>query len=180
MSVASRYAGALADAVFAEGSGLEPRQALEELRSFAGLVKESAELRNVLVSPAISTSKKRAVIARFSDMLPLSRLVRNFFYVIVDHRRAGIVESVVDAFEVVLDERSGVVRASVTSAVPLDESEARELRESLSRVAGKQVRCEYSVDPELIGGVVARIGSTVYDGSVRSQLQGLRERLTAP
>ena len=178
-AVAGRYARALVNAVLAEGAGLDPRQAVSQLRSFADLVRGSSELHNVMVSPVVSSAKKRAVADRLSGSLGLSSIVRNFLFVIVDHRRTAMLSQIADAFESALDERMGVVRAQVTSAAPLAADQVQQLQAELTRVAGKQVRCEFGVDPSLIGGVVARIGSTVYDGSVRSELHKLRERLTA-
>jgi F-type H+-transporting ATPase subunit delta len=174
-----RYARALADAVMDPKTGLDPKQALNELRAFTAIVRESNELRNVLLSPAVSNSKKRNVVARFADSLPLSRVVRNFLFVLVDRRRTDLLNDMADAFETALDERLGIVRADVKSASPLNERQQSDLQQELSRVSGKKVRCDFSIDPALIGGVVARIGSTVYDGSVRSQLETMRERLVA-
>jgi F-type H+-transporting ATPase subunit delta len=178
-AVSIRYARALVNAVMGPKSEVDPKQALNELRTFGAMVHESAELRNVLLSPAVSNAKKRNVIGRFADSLPLSRLVRNFLYVIIDRRRSHLLDDMADAFELALDERLGIVRADVKSAAPLNDRQQSDLQQELSRVSGKQVRCEFSIDPELIGGVVARIGSTVYDGSVRSQLEIMRERLVA-
>ena len=178
-AVATRYAHALADAVLAPGSGIEGKDAAGQLRSFESLVKTVPEFRNVLLSPAVSTSKKRGVITRFAESLRLSRLVRNFLFIIVDRRRADILDEITEAFETALDERLGFVRAEVTSAAPLNGRQQSELQDALSHVAGKQVRCDFRVNPELIGGVVARIGSKVYDGSVRTQLQSLGQRLVS-
>ena len=178
-AVASRYAQALADAVLAPTSDVEPKQALAQLRSIEDLVESTPELRSVLLSPAIATSKKRAVMGRFAEQLGVTRLVRNFLFLVVDRRRADILDEIAVAFEAALDERLGFVRAEVTSAAPLSERQQTELQESLSRVAGKQVRCEFKLNPELIGGVIARIGSKVYDGSVRTQLQSLGQRLAS-
>ena len=178
-ALSQRYAHALADAVLDPKSSLPGPQAATDLRTFETLVKGSPELRHVLLSPAIPAAKKRAVIGRISDSLPLSRLVRNFLYVLVDRRRTELLGQIAEAFDGVLDERLGFVRANVTSAAPLNETQRRDIEQTLSRVTGKKVRCTFSVDPELIGGVVARIGSTVYDGSVRTQLQTLSERLAS-
>jgi F-type H+-transporting ATPase subunit delta len=178
-ALASRYAQALADSVLAPGRGMEPRKAIDELRSVEGLIRTSAELRSVLLSPAVAPVKKRAVLRRFADSLSLSRLVSNFLLVLVDRRRIGTLDEIAAAFEVALDERMGFVRADVVSASPLTETQKGELQEALSRVAGKKVRCEFAVDPNLIGGVVARIGSKVYDGSVRTQLEVLHQRLVS-
>jgi F-type H+-transporting ATPase subunit delta len=178
-ALASRYAKALADAVLSPGSGADPRQSLAELRAFEQMVEASPELRNVLLSPAVPTVRKRAVVARFVPLVPLSPLIRNFLFVMIDRRRADLLGEMSAAFEAALDERTGWVRAEVQSAGPLTEAQRASLQDELSRVASKQVRCDFSVDPALIGGVVARIGSTVYDGSVRTQLESLRERLVA-
>jgi F-type H+-transporting ATPase subunit delta len=178
-AVSFRYARALVDSVIAPQSQVNPKQALAELRIFSGMVRHSAELRNVLLSPAVSNAKKRNVIGRFAESLPLSRLVRNFLFVIVDRRRTDLLDDMADAFETALDERLGIIRADVKSAAALNDRQQSELQQELSRVSGKQVRCDFSIDPSLIGGVVARIGSTVYDGSVRSQLETMRERLVA-
>jgi F-type H+-transporting ATPase subunit delta len=178
-AIAARYAQAFAGAVLSPGAGLEPEQALDELRRFESMMKDSAELRNILLSPAVSTARKRAVVARFADMIPLSLLVRNFLFVIIDRRRAAALGEIIAAFRAALDERLGLVRASVTTAAPLNERQQEELQQTLTQVAGKQVRCSFEINPELIGGVVARIGSTVYDGSVRTQLESLRERLAS-
>jgi F-type H+-transporting ATPase subunit delta len=111
--------------------------------------------------------------------MPLSTQVRNFLYVLVDRRRAGLLDEITDAFEAAVDERSGVVRAEVSSAVPLSDAQRAELAKALSDVTGKRVRCEFAVDDSLIGGVIARIGSTVYDGSVRTQLGEIQQLLAS-
>ena len=96
------------------------------------------------------------MVGRFADSLPLSRLVRNFLYVIIDRRRTGTLPDVAEAFEIVLDERLGIVRADVKSAT-LNDRQQSDLQQELSRLSGKQVRCNFSYDPELIGGVVAQM-----------------------
>ena len=178
-AVSIRYARALADTVFNPHAGLDPKQALDELRTFSAMVQESAELRNVLLSPAVSNTKKRNVVGRFAESLPLARLIRNFLFVIIDRRRTDLLPDIADAFETTLDERRGILRADIKSAAPLSEQQQTALQQELSRLSGKQVRGEFSTDPALIGGVIARIGSTVYDGSVRSQLESMREQLVA-
>ena len=177
-AVASRYAQALADAVLAPGAAGNPTQVVSELRSVESSVRSSRDLETVLLSPAVPTARKRAVISRIAQAGGLSPLVRNFLFVMVDRRRTDLLPEITEAFEAAVDERMGFVRAQVTSAAPLSEAQKAEMQSALTQVAGKQVRCEFTVDPELIGGVVARIGSKVYDGSVRAQLSELRERLT--
>jgi F-type H+-transporting ATPase subunit delta len=178
-AVSTRYSRALADAVLDPKSGLEPGRAWQELRTFADTVRDSVELRNVLLSPAVAPARKRAVVARLAGTLQISKLVRNFFYVLIDRRRLGLLDDMVAAFEAEIDARLGIVRAQVTSAAPLDDPQRAEMQAALARVAGKQVRASFEVDPALIGGAVARIGSTIYDGSVRGQLDALRTRLVS-
>jgi F-type H+-transporting ATPase subunit delta len=176
-ALASRYAGALVDVVTGPQSQVDPQAAVRELRAFEGVFASSQELRNALASPAVPPGRKRAVVARLAETLSLSRAVRNFLYVLIDHRRTHHLPEIVDTFEVLLDARLGIVRADVASARELSERQQTMLRDELSRVAGAPVRLRFSVNPELIGGVVARIGSTVYDGSVAGQLEALEKRL---
>ncbi len=178
-AVATRYARALVEAVLNPAAALEPKLAAEELHSFQEMLAGGSELRNVLLSPAVTASRKRAVVAKFAEMMPLSRIVRNFLYVLIDRRRILILDEIVDAYGVILDERLGVVRADVKSARPLSGEQQSALQVELSRISGKEVRCNYAVDEDLLGGVVAKIGSTIYDGSVRAQLNTLKQRLTS-
>jgi F-type H+-transporting ATPase subunit delta len=165
------------DVVTGPSSDVQPRRAAEELRTFASAVADFADLRNALTSPAVSMARKRAVITRLAEALGLSRIMRNFLLVLSDHRRAGDLPQVADIFEVLLDERLGFIRADVRSAKELVRDDQSALAGKLAAMTGKQVRMRFEVDGELIGGVVARIGSTVYDGSVRGQLAALGRRL---
>lgn len=178
-ALAFRYAHALADAVLAPEAGVDAHRIAGELRTFHAAVTESYDLRNVLLSPAVPTARKRAVAAKIAESAGLSRIVRNFLFVMIDRRRTDLLGVIAEAFETVIDERLGFVRAKVSSAAPLNGQQQADLQDALSRASGKQVRCDFAVDASLIGGVVARIGSTVYDGSVRSQLDLLRQRLVS-
>ncbi|MGH9666455.1 MAG: ATP synthase F1 subunit delta [Bryobacteraceae bacterium] len=175
--VASRYARALAEVVFSPGSGVEPQAVLSQLRAVEALFAESSALRTVLLSPAVPPSKKRAVVTRLAEPLGIARPVRNFWYVLIDRRRIESLPEIREAFETMLDEHLGLVRADVASAGDLSASQRASLQAQLSRLSGKQVRPEFSVNAALMGGVIARIGSTVYDGSVRGELDALRKRL---
>lgn len=179
LAIANRYARALADAVLAPHSGLEAPAALDQLAGFNQMLKESSDLRSVLLSPAVSGTRKRAVIAKLGEPLGLDKLVRNFLYVVIDHRRIGRMSEIAAAFQLAIDERLGRVRAQVSSPAALAGPEQEALAAQLARMTGKQVRCEFQVDPHLLGGVSVRIGSTIYDGSVRGQLDALRHRLAA-
>ncbi len=172
-AVAFRYARALAD--LAGQARVDDVAA--ELEAFVAVLGGSADLRNAIQSPAVPPPRKRAVIARMAEMLPLSALVRRFLYVVVDHRRAGLLAEICEAYEQVMDERQGISRAEVVSARELSRAEQSDLTASLAQLTGRQVRARFAVREDLIGGVIARIGSTVYDGSVRGQLEVLKERL---
>jgi F-type H+-transporting ATPase subunit delta len=172
-----RYASALADVVTAPGSAIRPDQLLSELRGFEAALRSSTELGNALISPAVPPARKRAVVARIGDSLQLSRIARNLLFVLIDHRRIAALDGILHSFEIIVDERLGFARAEVSSARELSEAQRAALTAQLERKTGKRIRTQYSVDPSLIGGVVARIGSTVYDGSVRGQLNTLGRRL---
>ena len=178
-AVSYRYARALADAVLDPRNGLTAEKAKSELQAFDELVQSSHELQNALLSPAVAPPRKRTVIGRFAGELALSKLVRNFLYVLVDRRRVNLLHDIRAAFEAEIDARSGVVRAEVTSAAPLADAERAQVQAKLSAITGKQVRADFSVNQDLIGGVVAKIGTTIYDGSVRGQLAELRAKLVA-
>jgi F-type H+-transporting ATPase subunit delta len=178
-AVGARYAKALLDIVMAQGSGLDPHAVLKELRAIGDLIETSPALTNVLLSPAVSPSRKRAVIGRLVEPMGVARPVRNFMFVCIDHRRITQLDSIIDAYEDLLDQRLGFVQAEVTSASLLDEKQRSRLEAELSRLAKKKAKAAYSIDPELIGGVIARVGSIVYDGSVRGQLDRMRVKLSS-
>jgi F-type H+-transporting ATPase subunit delta len=177
-AVVNRYANALADVVLSPDSGIQPPQAIEQLRAFDSVVSSSHDLRSVLASPAIPVARKRAIIKEIANKMGFAAVMRNFVLVVNDHRRAAALGQIVDAFETIIDERLGFVRAEVRSAFDLDNNQQGELSGRLGQLAGAPVRIKFAVDPHLIGGVTARIGSTVYDGSVRGRLAVMRTRLT--
>src|SRR4051794_13846889 len=177
-AVAARYANALADVVTAGGSTLSPQQAVAELRSFETTLRGSVELQNALATPAVPGSRKKAVVGRIADILKLSPVSRNFLYVLVDRRRIASLSNIIRDFEAVVDARLGFAQAEVTSAREMSEAQRRDLNARLERLTGKRIRMRFMVDQALIGGAVARIGSTVYDGSVRGQLASLERRLS--
>ena len=175
-AIVNRYASALVDVVTGP-KGMDAPQASQHLRAFEGLMAESAELRNVLSSPAVAPARKRAVVKDLAGRLGVAGIVRNFLLVLTDHRRLAALAQVIDSFEILLDERLGFVRASLLTARELDERQKTALVDGLSRFTGKKVRARFAVETDLIGGVVAHIGSTLYDGSVRGQLNSLARRL---
>ena len=175
--VTTRYAKALVEVVTASGSTLDPQRALTELQAVQALFASSSDLRNALLSPAVSPSRKRHVIARLAEPMGLSKQVRNFVYILADHRRVGDFSAVVEAFESLLDEHLGFVRADVSSARELNPAQRAALEAELTRLAGKKAKLRFTTDPALLAGAVARVGSRVYDGSVRGQLERLRTKL---
>lgn len=179
LAVASRYAKAFVDLLFEGKAEPAPEAAVDQLRRFEESYSISAELRNILLSPAVTPARKRAVVARLGADLDLAKTVRNFLYVLIDRRRIGVLKEVRAAVETEIDRRRGVVRADIASARKLEEAQRAVMQAKLSELSGKQVIGRFRVDPDLLGGAVARIGSRIYDGSVRGQLETLRRRLAA-
>jgi F-type H+-transporting ATPase subunit delta len=177
--LASRYARALIEVCEAGGSACQPEAALAQVEAFEIALAESAELRDVLLTPSVPIARKQGVVSRLAALLELSKPVKDFLFVVVAHRRSNLVPAMRRALEDLLDERAGVVRADIASARELTEAQRQAVTRGLSKVTGKQVRPRFSEAPELLGGVVARIGSTVYDSSVRGRLAALREHLVS-
>lgn len=178
-AVAMRYGRALVEVIAAPGSGIDPAHALNELRAISGIIADSTDLRNALLSPAVPPSRKRAIVARIVEPLAVARQVRNFLYVVIDHRRIHELTSIVEAFAAVLDQHLGYVRADVSSARELTESQQAGIAEQLSRLSGKKAKLKFTTDAELLAGVLARAGSTVYDGSARGQLERLKREVVS-
>jgi F-type H+-transporting ATPase subunit delta len=175
----SHYARALADAVFAPGSGLAPNDAVSQFRLAESLLSGSKDLHRVLLSPAVKKTKKQAVIGKLADELGLHRLIRNFLLVVVSHRRTGDLTAMRQDFEAIADERQGWIPAEIASARELDPEQRQEIERVLGGRAGKLIRARYIVDPSLLGGVRARLASREYDATVRGKLETLRARLVS-
>jgi F-type H+-transporting ATPase subunit delta len=178
LAAATRYARALADLALDPKSGLAPDLAVAQLDSFQQLLDASAELRNVLATPAVSAAKKRAAVGRLGGVLGIHRLIRSFLNVLIGHRRTGLFGEIRQAFSAELDARLGIVRAQVSAALSLSDAQRAALESSIAGLTGQQVHCSYTVDPALLGGVAVKMGSKYYDGSVRGQLDALRRRLS--
>ncbi|MEO5922685.1 MAG: ATP synthase F1 subunit delta [Bryobacteraceae bacterium] len=173
--VATRYGRALADVVVT--ANIDGAVVLSALRQVEDVIEGSAELRAALLSPAVSPVRKRAVVQRILQPLGLPDKVTNFVNVLIDHRRVKDLKHIVDAFEQLLDERLGYIGAVVRSAKELTGAQQASIETQVSRVSGKKAKVKFITDSSMIGGVVARVGSTVYDGSVRGQLERLRTKL---
>jgi F-type H+-transporting ATPase subunit delta len=173
-TVARRYATALADVVTVRGEAQEVRQ---ELDAWAGMTQSNENLLEVFRNPTIPYDQKRKVLGTLIARTRVRPTTANFLQVLLQNQRLADLGEINKRFAHVLDERSGVVSAQVTTAraVPRDAQEA--LRSKLASLTGKSVRLSFSTDESLIGGIVTRIGSTIYDGSVRNQLEQVKERL---
>jgi len=176
-AVASRYARAFSDVVLE--MKLDPKQVTAQLNSMVELYRSSLDLRRVWESPAIPAEQKRHLLDTVVERDAILRPLRNFLAVLIDHGRIHDVEMIARQFETELNQRLGIVEAEVSSSRPLEQAEREELLAQASRVTGKQISAKYQVDPSLIGGATVRIGSTIYDGSVRGQLERIKEQLSA-
>lgn len=176
-AIASRYARALVEVVLSDE--IDPAVATQQLRSFVDAVKESIELRRVWESPALLPEQKRAVLDSIAREIGALKQVRNFMAVLIDNRRIPMLEQIARQFQVELDAQLGFAEADITSARPLSAEEQRGIESRVERLTSKKVRARYSANSALLGGITIRIGSTIYDGSVRGRLQKLKEQLSA-
>ena len=173
-SIARRYAKALFSLADEQGQVEQWSSGLEGLgRALAS----SPELRETLASPLFEKDQRRAVVGELAKALGLAETVRNFLLLLADRDRLAYLPAIVQNFRDLADARLGRIRARVTSAVPLTPEEAKRIAERLAQAEKAQVIVETAVDPALLGGVVAQVGSLVYDGSVRSQLEELRRAM---
>jgi|HubBroStandDraft_1064217.scaffolds.fasta_scaffold00250_10 F-type H+-transporting ATPase subunit delta len=176
-SVVGTYARAFADVVMTKSNLLDPARMLYELHGIKDLLKESDTLRRVLENPSIPGNAKRGVLDAITMRLGTTRQVRNFIAVIIDNRRLPLFSEILKQLEQELDERQGLAEAQVSSARQLSDPEKRMLEAEITRMTGKKVRARYEEDPSLLGGAVVQVGSTIYDGSVKGQLERIKEQL---
>ncbi|HEY0703064.1 MAG TPA: ATP synthase F1 subunit delta [Candidatus Acidoferrales bacterium] len=173
-AVAERYAAALADVATAHRAGELVRK---DLASFLAEYADSADLRNALETPSLDHEVKNKIIAAVAAKMGLSDIVRNFISLVVSHQRTHLLHEINDDFATEMNRRVGIVEAEVTTARPLSDAEKKELLAVLTKRTGKKVDAQFAEDKALLGGAIVRVGSTVYDGSVREQLNRMRERL---
>ena len=173
-TVARRYALALADVVTKTN---ETDSVRTELKSWEAMINANTDLQNAFRNPAISHSSKEKVLENLIERAKPSRTTANFLRVLLRNNRLTELAEINEKFASVLEERSGVVSASVMSARPLPENVRAEMKTNLERLTGKTVNLNFRTDETLIGGVVTRLGSTVYDGSVRTQLEELKQQM---
>jgi F-type H+-transporting ATPase subunit delta len=171
-----RYARALAEVVANQQMDIVAAQG--DLNRFADVLAESAELREVLDNPAIPEPQKMGVLNTLGDRLGLSKPVRNFLAVVSRHGRILQLREMANTFASLADEETQVAEVVISSAHPLDDGARRLLEAQATRLAGgSRIKTTYEEDPSLLGGAVVKIGSTVYDGSVKMQLAQLKERM---
>jgi F-type H+-transporting ATPase subunit delta len=174
-AIALRYAQAFAAVVASQK--LDPLATRRQLADFNDTLAASQALREVLSNPAIPSDQKLRVLDAIAGRLGVFPQVRNFLAVIMDHQRINVLQEILDEYHGLADEQAGLAEAEITTARPLDDRDRAELEAQVARLAGGRVHAIYREDTSLLGGAVVRIGSTVYDGSVRAQLLGLRQKL---
>jgi F-type H+-transporting ATPase subunit delta len=170
------YANALADIALAQGA-VEP--VLKQLGEIGAAYQDSAELRTFLASPAVEIEDKRTVIEKLTARLGTSKILRNLLLVITNNRRTQLIPDIIANFQQVIRQRQNVAAAEITSVVELSAEQKKELAATLERLTGKKIEPNYSLDSGLLGGAMVRIGDTIYDGSLRSRLNQMRELLAA-
>lgn len=174
-AIASRYARALVEVVMQQK--IDPAVALQQVQDMVATVQGSEQLRMVWESPAIPAEQKRAVLDAVAGASGLLKPIRNFFAVLIDHGRIPMAAQIARQFEKELNGELGFIEADITSSRQLSPDEKSGLESQVGNLTGKKVRARYATNPELLGGAVVRVGSTIYDGSVRGQLQKMKEQL---
>jgi F-type H+-transporting ATPase subunit delta len=172
---AARYARALLDVVIKES--IDPQQVEQQLAALAEVIEKHPELQRVLTNPAVPVSGKRGVMQALTSRLHVAPPVAKLMTLLADRDRLVLVPDLLAVYRERLMEHLQIVRADVTTATPLPPERLAQLERRLGEVTGRKITMTTTVDPEIIGGVVARIGSTVYDGSVAAQLETMRQRL---
>ncbi|HEX7529665.1 MAG TPA: ATP synthase F1 subunit delta [Pyrinomonadaceae bacterium] len=173
-TVARRYASALADVALERG---EAREVQEELVAWEKMFQASPMLPEVFRNPTIALDKKRAVLNKLIERAKPRPTTANFLKVLLQNQRLTELGEINQKFTEILDVRAGMVAAIVTTARSVPENARQQLHAKLLSLTGKKVRIDFTTDPDLIGGLVTRIGSTVYDGSVRNHLQLIKEKM---
>ena len=174
-AAAARYARALLDVILHERAN--PEQVEQELTSIAGLIATHPELQRVLTNPAIPVAGKRGVMTELTKRVKLTPPLAKLLMLLADRDRLALMPDLLDVYRERLMDYLQVVRAQVTTAVPLSQDRAAQLEKRLSELTGRRVTMTAKVDPALIGGIVTRIGSTVYDGSIATHLETMKQKL---
>ena len=170
--VARRYARAAFDLAVSTG---QEEAWLRDLRVIESILTQE-EVAKLLDNPAVPDAEKREVVER--ALAGLDQLRRNFVYVLLEHGRTSAISEIIAEFQKELNAYQGIAIAEVTTAVPLDDAESRAVPRRLEQLVGKRIILEKRVDPSILGGVIARIGDRLVDGSIAGQLESLRRELT--
>ena len=173
-TVARRYASALADVVV---DRKEEREVQQEIDQWSSMIEDNRELKEVFANPTVASDDKIKVLEQLISRTRVRPTTASFLRVLLKNQRLSQLRDVAERFAQVLDERSGVVSASVTTAKPIPEDLKNQLRDTLAAATGRTVRVTFNTDEAIIGGVVARIGSTIFDGSVQNRLERLSDEL---
>jgi F-type H+-transporting ATPase subunit delta len=172
---ANRYAKALFDVAVAEKNDLA--QVDQDLQAVVAMMSASPDLAQASARSGVTTAARQSLMEAVADKMSLSAPVKKLLVLLAESRKLDLVSDLAIAYRERLLAHQNIVRAEVTSAVALSPENTQALAASLGKVTGKQVELSVSIDPELLGGVIAKIGSTVYDGSVRTQLSRMRQQL---
>lgn len=175
-AVNSRYARAFAEVVLEQK--LDPGKTVEQVRSLVELFGSSPDLQAVWENPAVPAEQKHGLLDAIAKRTGVSRQVRNLMAVLIDRGRIPALPQIARQFEEELNRALGFVEAEISSARDLGDEEKRSLEAQIARVTGQRVRAHYLRDAGLLGGAVVKVGSTIYDGSVRGQLRRLKEALS--
>lgn len=173
-SLARRYAKALIG-LAADGKNID--QVGADLRALRAAYKAAPELGDVLGNASFKRAQRKAVLDAVLTRIGAQPLVKTFTYLLLDKERLAVVPEISRELDVMIEARAGRVAAEVTSAVALTPAQLAQLTATLEKLSGKQVVVEKKQDPALLGGVVAKVGDVVYDGSLRTQLRALRDQL---
>jgi F-type H+-transporting ATPase subunit delta len=176
-AITSRYARAFADVVF--DLKLAPASVLEQLYGMVSVVKSNQVLQRIWENPSVPADQKRALLDAIVARENVCKQARNFLAVLIDHRRIGQLPEIARQVESELNTRQGFAEAEVTSARELSAIEKGALEGKIVTMTGKNVRAHYAIEPRILGGAIVRLGSTIYDGSVKGQLQRMKEQLAA-
>ncbi len=174
-AVSSRYARALADVVMA--NKLDAAKTTLDLEQMSATMKDSADLRNLWESPSVPSQQKLKLLDAVAAQAGLAKQTRNFLAVLIDQRRIGLLDEITALVKTELNERMGFAEAQVTSARELSAEERSNLEAEIAKATGKTIQAKYARDPQILGGAVVKVGSTIYDGSVRGKLQKIKQQM---
>jgi F-type H+-transporting ATPase subunit delta len=176
-AIAAPYARAFADVVFE--AHLNANDVQQQLNDFVAAWRESADLREIFIDPSFPSEQKVAILDKLNARLGMSVQVRNFIAVLIQHNRLDVLDDVLSEYRKEVNRRLGISEVQVTTARPLDADERQGIEQKVAALTGTQVQATYHEDKSLLGGVVVRVGSTVYDGSVKGRLDRLKEQLAS-